>query len=774
MTITENPSVGEAPSAVEAQHEDNVSLQTPGGDGPFTGEPVEEEAAPEEVSTRVAVAIAFPVIAAAVLIGGVFTGFSPRIYTMVAGLLGVALATFAARLRKALTANVVILLGLFLIGAVMVLPTGPGNVGQLQSVVRDAAESGDVLRPPVPWTAGWAAITGWLMGITGFVAGWVALAVRKPSIGLVIPLPVGVIAAISVNESQVVATAIGAFVLFAIGLGLLASASTVGEEDERPPISYEIRKALKSLPVLALIVVLLVLASRSDFLFPKTLIDPAQEPQKPKTTPLSEVEDRVLFEVQSAGGLTGPWRLGALDVYDGEDWRLPPFAENDINEVPRSGIVNDELTAGVQARFTIAGMDGAVLPGLPNMTGIVAEGPKLAYDERNGNIRVAQGQIRAGLVYAVTAAALPKIDDLRAVQGEWPPREQARFAEMPDDPPPAVQSLIDQAPTTSKWDQFDFLRTWILDNIVASGAGVPRSITPARLQEMVSSDKKGTPYEIVAAQAMLARWIDLPARIGYGFDGGEQVGDRLQVRPENGASFVEVFFPEYGWLPVIGTPRQAQPSVGTESDEQQFDPTIQASNEVAVELYLPVLTPADSVFYEQLRNALLTILPILLLAGLAYLIWPAIRKWRIRSKRRVAAEAAGPRSRIALAYSEWRDFATDFGYDYSTDTPLMFLDRFIEDAEHTELAWLVTRGLWGDLQPELSNEHAAIAEELSRALRRRLAQAQPFTVRAVAAVSRLSLRHPYAPETDLTRRGRRVLARVEEERKEAEVVGAGV
>lgn len=770
MTITENPPATEA-STVEAQHEDDLSLQTPDGGAPLPGEAEAAQAPPEQVSLRVAVAIGFPVVAAALLVGGVFTGFSPRIYTTIAGLLGVALATFAARIRKAVTANVVIVLGLFLIGTAMVLPTGPGNIGELRAIVRDSAEAGDVLRPPVPWSPGWAAITGWLMGIAGFVAGWVALAVKKPSIGLIIPLPVGVIAAISVNESQVVATAIAAFVMFAVGLGLLASANTVGEEDERPPISYEIRKALKSLPVLAVIVVLLVLASRSDFLFPKTLIDPAQEPQKPKTTPLSEVEDRVLFEVQSP--ITGPWRLGALDVYDGTDWRLPPFAENDINEVPRSGIVNDDLTAGVQARFTIAGMDGAVLPGLPNMTGIVAEGPKLAYDERNGNIRVAQGQIRAGLVYAVTAAALPRIEDLRALQTEWPPTDQERFAEMPDDPPPAVQALIDQAPTTSKWDQFDFLRNWILDNIVASGAGVPRSITPERLQEMVSTDKEGTPYEIVAAQAMLARWIDIPARIGYGFDGGEQVGDRLQVRPENGASFVEVFFPNYGWLPVIGTPRQAEASVGNEG-EQQFDPSIQASNEVAVELYLPVLTPADSIFYEQLRNALLIIVPLLLLAALAYVLWPAVRKWRIRGKRRAAAERFSPRARIALAYSEWRDFATDFGYGFRTDTPLMFLDRFTEDSEHTELAWLVTRALWGDLQHELTNEHAAIAEELSRALRRRLAQAQPFTVRAVAAVSRLSLRHPYAPETDLTRRGQRVMARVEEERKEAEVVRAGV
>jgi hypothetical protein len=81
----------------------------------------------------------------------------------------------------------------------------------------------------------------------------------------------------------------------------------------------------------------------------------------------------------------------------------------------------------------------------------------------------------------------------------------------------------------------------------------------------------------------------------------------------------------------------------------------------------------------------------------------------------------------------------------------MFLDRFIDDAEHAELAWLTTRALWGDLRTEASDELAAAAEELSRALRRRLSSSQAATMRFVAVVSRLSLKHPYAPDTDLTR-----------------------
>jgi hypothetical protein len=79
----------------------------------------------------------------------------------------------------------------------------------------------------------------------------------------------------------------------------------------------------------------------------------------------------------------------------------------------------------------------------------------------------------------------------------------------------------------------------------------------------------------------------------------------------------------------------------------------------------------------------------------------------------------------------------------------MFLDRLVDDEEHTELAWIVTRVLWGDLQHSVDLRHATVAEELSASLRRRLSASQPATVRTVAVFSRLSLRHPYAPETDV-------------------------
>jgi hypothetical protein len=188
--------------------------------------------------------------------------------------------------------------------------------------------------------------------------------------------------------------------------------------------------------------------------------------------------------------------------------------------------------------------------------------------------------------------------------------------------------------------------------------------------------------------------------------------------------------------------------VGADATNQRQDPNVLPSEDVSIQLFLPVIIPPESVFYEQLRRGVLLGIPILALLALAWVTFPGLRKAWARSRRRTAARAAGPRGRIALAYAEWRDTSTDFGYRYDTDTPLMFLDRFSPDEEHTELAWLVTRALWGDLTDAVTDDLATAAEELSRALRRRLAQAHPAPVRTIAFVSRLSLRHPFAPDLD--------------------------
>ena len=698
---------------------------------------------PPGLKTRLTIAAAFPTLAAAITVGGVFIGSRAYFVAAIAGLLGVLLAYFLSNSRRMSTTMVVTVLGLVAIGLLVVIPTGFGNVTSAARLARIASKNGDLQRPPVQFIVGWQAIVGWLLGIVGFASAWTAIVVKKPAMSLLVPLPIAGIAAISVpkGDSQIF-TGIAVLALFAIGLGVLSTAQNMGEDGENPPASYELRRAMRALPLIAGITVGLYFLAQANILFPKPLIDPTQEPQKPRSVPLTEVQDRVLFEVDSP--VSGPWRIGSLDVYDGEAWRLPPFADNKLDDVPRNGRVNERLQAGIRANFRVAGLGGAVLPALPNPVGILAEGPKLAYDSRNGNIRLTVGQIEPGLEYIVTAAAVPNVDDLRSISQPLP-KEVDEFLETKSDPPPAVEDLLARCAAPNKWDLFNCLRNYVLDNVTATGTGSPVDVPPARVQDMLDGTKEGSPFEIVAAQALLARYGGIPSRIGYGFDGGEVVNNKLQVRPRHGATFVEVYFPNFEWLPVIGTPKKARPTVGNKPGQQQFDPAILPSDDIAVNLFLPLLTQPEGVFAKQLLLILGIVLPLFLLLFLAYVFAPALIKAIVRSRRHAAALEAGPRERIALAYAEWRDMATDYGYMYLTDTPLMFLDRVAEDAEHTELAWLVTRALWGDLQDQVDDSLAAVTEELSRTLRRRLAQAHPVTIRLIARLSRNSLRRPYAP-----------------------------
>ena len=706
------------------------------------GPPADEPPVERVPELRLALVVVCPVIAAAMMSGGVFLGAAPRVWAAIAGVLGVALGVRASRVRRQGLLYATILGGVILIGLLPVIPTGFGNVTGLGGELRIAVTQSDVLRPPVEFVPGWRAILAWIMGALGFTTAWLAIELRRPALGLLVSLPVVGIGAISVPEAQQLATGLVCLVLFVLGLGLLSGTQTLGEDDQPASLAYEARRALRALPLIALVTVGLYFAARSDFLFPAPLYDPAQEARLPRTIPLSEVEDRVLFDVDAR--FTGPWKMGSLDVYDGEDWRLPPFDDDRLVDVPESGIVNPAFDQGVGAVFTVKGLGGAILPSLPNTVGIRAVGPRLTFDPRAGNIRLDQGQIEPGLELTVTAPAIPTIERLRRVQSV--PEEVEEFREIPA-PPPAVSGLLTQAPDGNLWDRLDFLRQRLLQTVIASGSGTPVPVPPDKVEDMLSGSNEGTPFEIVAGQALLARWAGIPSRIGYGFDGGDEgPGGLLEVRPRHGAAWLEVFFDGFGWLPIIGDPLQAQESFS--DAPQQFNPRVAISEDVSVQLFVPVATPPDNPFIDEVRNFVLRVLPIIAVLALIYYLWPLPFKAYRRARRRSWASDRGPAARVALAYAEWRDHCTDFGYRHQTDTPLMYLERVIGDEEHAELAWLVTRGLWGDLQGEIMEDEALAADELAKSLRRRLSQAHAATLRIVAALSRLSVRHPYAPNLD--------------------------
>ncbi len=115
-------------------------------------------------------------------------------------------------------------------------------------------------------------------------------------------------------------------------------------------------------------------------------------------------------------------------------------------------------------------------------------------------------------------------------------------------------------------------------------------------------------------------------------------------------------------------------------------------------------------------------------------------------RRRHWANENGFGARMAVAYCEFRDQCTDLTVGDPAATPLEFLQFLERDQEHQELAWLVTRAWWGDLDRDLREDDAATAERLARSLTKRFVAAQPALNRFLAFSARSSLVEPYTRE----------------------------
>ena len=93
-----------------------------------------------------------------------------------------------------------------------------------------------------------------------------------------------------------------------------------------------------------------------------------------------------------------------------------------------------------------------------------------------------------------------------------------------------------------------------------------------------------------------------------------------------------------------------------------------------------------------------------------------------------------------------RDLCADLAAGDPHATPLEFTSAIAEDAQHRELAWLVTRAIWGDLRRDLGAEDVEHARELARSLTRRTIRAQNGFNLFLAVIARSSLRRPYLEE----------------------------
>jgi hypothetical protein len=689
----------------------------------------------------------FAVAAAGWMCAGVFRGFLPRLVALLGAAIGVGVSTASHRTRRPAIVQSLAVPVAVVVGAILVLPFAKGGSANLPSLVIEAVRGGGIAQPPIAFDPGWRFILVVLVAVLGAAASSLAAGLDRPKIGMLLAGPLLFAAALIQPPGASFSSSAVALALFVVAFGVSYGADLA--RDGATSGEFELRRMGRAAAVLLALGVALAALSQAGFLFPDPTDQQVIPPKRPEPPPPQP--DRVLFSF-TAPRLV-PLHLGVLDGYRDVAWLTPPFDAKRLQKVKAPGRLLPGGAPGevpavkegsgeelLSVTVTVDDVQGHVLPSIANPQRLDARGFAVEYDPRTQDLRLPDTRATKGMTYTIEARVPPTGKELAAAPAPSPLVKE--YLQVPP-APPAVQAILDAAPTApaaSTFDRLQYVRAQYYLQVVAAGAGDPIDVPPARVAQMLAG-KEATPYEITAGEVLLARWAGVPARLGYGYYGGEAAGEgRWEVRPKHGATWLEAYFEGYGWVPIIGTPPRAKASLNP--SQKNENPAVRPTEDLALLVYVPIRLTTIQQLYVFIRYWALRAVPWILGLILVLGFYPGAVKAMRRQRRRRWALRFGLPERVAVAYAEMRDGAYDLNIGDPTMTPLRFLDAVAADPQHTELAWLVTRALWGDLARDLDPSDAEAAEDLSRSVLRRLRRASPAVNRIVAFGSRASLRDP--------------------------------
>jgi hypothetical protein len=156
----------------------------------------------------------------------------------------------------------------------------------------------------------------------------------------------------------------------------------------------------------------------------------------------------------------------------------------------------------------------------------------------------------------VTEAGVPAPEQLRRASTDFPPAVRLAYLRTPG-LNPAVANLARQV-TASATGNYD--RALAIQNYLRGNFGYtldPTGIDPEDpIGSFLLKSRQGYCEYFAAAMALMLRTVNIPSRLVNGFQTGSynRVGKDFVVRARDAHTWVEVYFPGYGWIPFDPTP----------------------------------------------------------------------------------------------------------------------------------------------------------------------------------------------------------------------------
>ncbi len=258
------------------------------------------------------------------------------------------------------------------------------------------------------------------------------------------------------------------------------------------------------------------------------------------------------------------WRMAGLDHWDGTTWRLADV-EGDPSFQPGMRL-NDPAPGGTEIvqQVTITN-DDLHMPWVPmayqpiSVDGLVQTGK---WDPERSTVQL-DSTLPADTSFTVTSSYVdPTPAQLRDVTFS-DPSAYGDLVAYPDDLPPVVKQLAEK--WTKRYpNDYDKIIA-IQDEFASSGhfaynVDVRFGDNVQALQHFLTDQRRGFCQQFASAMALMLRTLGIPARVAVGFVPRLQPDGSYVETTKELHAWVEVDFPQYGWLAFEPTPSRSNPT----------------------------------------------------------------------------------------------------------------------------------------------------------------------------------------------------------------------
>ncbi len=293
------------------------------------------------------------------------------------------------------------------------------------------------------------------------------------------------------------------------------------------------------------------------------------------------VGDTLIMEVRAEGLDRWYWRGVAYDTYTGRGWVntdeeeewLSPVRVPDLPEYRLRKIVTETITIYVPEGgllFAAPLPAGASVPALAVVSKLPPRGGEMdpyadmpEIQPLDISMMVSREPLRPGDQYvARSLASVADIQSLRQAPEVYPSYITERYLQLPETLPARVRELAEEitAGYDNAYDKAAALEAYLReirydDNIPPPPPGVDG------VDYFLFDIRAGYCDYYASAMAVMARALGIPARVASGYAQGEWNEELqvYQVRELDAHTWVEIYFPGYGWVEF--EPTASQPPI---------------------------------------------------------------------------------------------------------------------------------------------------------------------------------------------------------------------